>query len=390
MPDCPRIWRKAIDQAGSMKKDTNEKEKSRSENQSIDISIVRFSVLPSKSHSLQVRQDVVSALGQGRETAEASRDSMAVFLGRLRKKREREREFFSSFSQLLFVVSALPGMLNFSFRLFFRFLFSARQRPPLPPLKMRRAASRLAALAVRQQRLISNTLASSSSSSNTTAGTATGCSCLMHRGGATTLVSSTSSTTFRHRFLHSTAALGSDAGPRSNLSSLRASLAAAADDEEEGDTGIAVASVSDEDDDGGSLSLLLPSSPPPPPPPPSSTQPPPPPSRQAREPDFTQLAALAASLAVRAVPGRVDDVVGVDEETVALKLRVRPLAEVVAAISHLPQIAFAPRAPPRPRPRTSSRPPGSGSAGSPARRGPASGPSRRGLPGGRFRLRRRG
>jgi hypothetical protein len=139
--------------------------------------------------------------------------------------------------------------------------------------------------------------------------------------------------TFRHRFLHSTAALGSDAGPSSNLSSLRASLAAAADDEEEGDTGIAVASVSDEDDDGGSLSLLLPSSPPPPPPPPSSTQPPPPPSRQAREPDFTQLAALAASLAVRAVPGRVDDVVGVDEETVALKLRVRPLAEVVAAIS---------------------------------------------------------
>ena len=140
------------------------------------------------------------------------------------------------------------------------------------------------------------------------------------------VVSKNSMTTFRRRLLHSAAALGSEASPGSNLSSLRASRAAETDDKDEDDTGIEAAS----DDGGGSPSLSSPSSPSSPS---SSSTRPPPPRQQGREPDFTQLAALAASLAARAVPGRVEDVVGVDEATVALKLRVKPLAEVVPGLN---------------------------------------------------------
>ena len=148
----------------------------------------------------------------------------------------------------------------------------------------------------------------------------------MRRGGTLAAPSNKSSSAFRRRFLHSTAALGSDAGPSSSLSSLRASLAADVDEKEKDGAGIASASVGIVDGESEPpLSSSSPQPQPAPPPPP----PPPPPSRQAREPDFTQLAALAASLAARAVPGRVDDVVGVDEATVALKLRVRPLSEVL-------------------------------------------------------------
>ena len=222
-----------------------------------------------------------------------------------------------------FVVSEqwLPTLIfSLCFRSFFFFMLA--QRRPLPSLKMRRAASRLAALAARQQRLNSHALASSSysscSCSSSSAGAA-GCSSmpLMRRLSTNSPVLSL---TFRRRFLHSAAALGSDAGSSSNLSSLRASLAAGIDEKDEGDTRFASASGGGGGGgDGGSLS----------PSPPSSPTQEPPPRRRAREPDFTQLAALAASLAARAVPGRVDDVVGVDDFTVAVKLRVRPLLEIV-------------------------------------------------------------
>ena len=104
-------------------------------------------------------------------------DAMLVlFVLFLRGAEEREIVLPFSFSQLLFVLRRAANSNSkpfFSFRFDFVFMLSARATS-LPPLKMRRAASRLAALVARQQRFSRNALSSSSSSSTSAAGAATG------------------------------------------------------------------------------------------------------------------------------------------------------------------------------------------------------------------------